>query len=137
MIKLNKSGLTLPTDMNREDRRKAGITGKVPTYNFTLEQLKAHVQAEVSAEVEKIREQARDEAVELALTLMLALPMEVLIGDGYWKKTAKKRIPKFHEDLLSLYDSWAKGIVTLEELRADLWEYGGIKLVAPKGTEKF
>ena len=137
MIKLNKSGLTMPTDMNREDRRKAGIKVKVPTYNYTEEQLTAFVRDAVKAEEERIRKQARDEAVETVMTLLLALPMEVLIGDGYWKKTAKRKIPKFLDDLLSLHDSWNKGVITLEEMRADLWKYGGVKLVAPKGTEEF
>lgn len=121
--------------MNRAERRKAGKKGKVATYNYTKEQLDALIRAGVKAEVENIRKQARDEAVNTALTLMLALPLEVL-KDKYWVKSAKERLPKFMDNVLSLYDSWSKGEITIEELREDLWEYGGIKLEAPKGTEK-
>ena len=110
--------------MNRAERRRAGKQGQVAIYTLTQDQ------------INKIKQDARDEAVEKALILMLAIPLEVLIGDGYWAKSAKRRIPKFLDDVLSLYDSWNKGVITLEELREDLWEYGGIKLEAPKGTEK-
>lgn len=125
--------------MNRAERRRAekqATKAKTATYNYTKEQLDAVIRAGVKAEIETIKAQVREEAVETAITLMLALPMEVLIGEGYWAKSAKKRIPKFLDDVLSLYDSWNKGVLTIEELRADLWEYGGIKLEAPKGTER-
>ena len=121
--------------MNRAERRRSGNKDKVVTYNYTSEQLDALVKARVKAEVEAIRKQARDEAVEVAVTLMLALPLEVL-KQKYWKKSAKKRLPKFLDDVLKIYNGWSRGDITLEELREDLWEYGGIKLEAPKGTEK-
>ena len=124
--------------MNRAERRRAdkkATKDKTVTYNLTKEQLDAVIKAGVMAELETIKEQVREEAVNTAVTLMLALPMEVLIGEGYWAKSAKKRIPKFLDDVVSLYDSWNKGTLTMEELRQDLWEYGGIKLEAPKGTE--
>ena len=109
--------------MNRAERRRAGKKDKAVTYNLTQEQ------------INQIKQEARDEAVGIAVTLMLALPLEVL-KDKYWVKTAKRRLPKFLDNVLSLYDSWNKGVLTIEELRADLWEYGGIKLEAPKGTER-
>lgn len=120
--------------MNRAERRKAGKKDKVATYNYTKEQLDALIKAGVKAEVENIRRQARDEAVDIAITLMLALPLEVL-KDKYWVKTAKRRLPKFTDEVLSLYDSWDKGEISIEDLREDLWNYGGIKVEAPKGTE--
>lgn len=113
--------------MNRAERRRAekqAHKAKTATYNLTQEQ------------IDKIKQEARDEAVDVAVTLMLALPLEVLMGEGYWEKTAKRRLPKFLDDVLSLYDSWNKGVLTIEELREDLWKYGGIKLEPPKGTEK-
>lgn len=124
--------------MNRAERRRAekkAKKDKVATYNYTKEQLDALIRAGVKAEVENIRKQARDEAVDTALTLMLALPLEVL-KDKYWVKSAKRRLPKFMDNVLSLYDSWNRGEITIEELREDLWEYGGIKIEAPKGTER-
>lgn len=121
--------------MNRAERRKAGKKDKVATYNLTKEQLDTHIKAGVKAEVETIRKQARDEAVDIAITLMLALPLKAL-KDKYWVKTAKRRLPKFLDNVLSLYDSWNNGKITIEELREDLWNYGGIKLEAPKGIER-
>lgn len=114
--------------MNRAERRRAekqATKAKVATYNLTQDQ------------INKIKQDASREAIDTAFTLMLALPLEVLIGDGYWVKSAKKRLPKFMDEVLSLYDSWNKGVLTIEELREDLWNYGGIKLEAPKGIEKF
>lgn len=124
--------------MNRAERRRAekqAKKDKTVTYHYTKEQLEAVIREGVKAEVESIRKQARDEAVNTALTLMLALPLEVL-KDKYWVKSAKRRLPKFMDNVLSLYESWEKGEVTMEELREDLWNYGGIKLEAPNGTEK-
>lgn len=124
--------------MNRAERRRAerrAKKDKTATYNYTKEQLDAVIRAGVEAEVEAIRKQARDEAVNTALTLMLALPLEVL-KDKYWVKTAKRRLPKFMDNVLSLYESWDRGEITIEGLREDLWDYGGIKLEAPKGTER-
>lgn len=109
--------------MNRAERRKAGKKGKVATYTLSQEQ------------IDQIKQEARAEAIETAFTLILALPLEVL-KDKYWVKTAKRRLPKFTDDVLSLYDRWTKGLITIEELRKDLWNYGGIKLEAPKGTER-
>ena len=112
--------------MNRAERRRADKQAKkdkVATYNLTQEQ------------INQIKQEARDEAVEIAVTLMLSLPLEVL-KEKHWVKTAKRRLPKFLDNVLSLYDNWNKGLLTIEDLRADLWEYGGIKLEAPKGTER-
>ena len=114
--------------MTRAERRRAEKEAqkrKTVVYNLTQEQ------------IDQIKEEARDEAVDIAFNLMLALPLEVLLGEGYWEKTAKRRLPKFLEEVLSLYDAWNKGVLTLEELREDLWNYGGIKLEAPKGAERY
>ena len=49
-------------------------------------------------------------------------------SDGYWPKQQKKRLPKFVDDRLSLYDSYNAGVLTLAKLREDLWKWGGVKL---------
>lgn len=87
-------------------------------------------------EVLRMREIARKEAqkmeteaTEKAFLYMLAIPLQVLAFD-YWPKSAKKRMPKFIEDVISLYESVQMGIVTDEELAADLYEYSGVEINA-------
>lgn len=90
-------------------------------------------------ELEKIRKQEHDRArktirdksdqiAEEILRMMIVIPTNVLISD-YWEKTAKKRIPKFVEDCLSLYKSWSEGAVSMEEMQNLTEEYAGIKLI--------
>lgn len=61
------------------------------------------------------------------MVLLLTLPLKILITD-YWPKTAYKRGHEFIEKVLDLYHRWENGEVDMEELRKDLWEYGGVRL---------
>lgn len=79
------------------------------------------------AQIDKIKSDAIEEAVGQALTLMLTIPLEVLITD-YWPKTAYKRGQEFTEKVLALYQRYENGEVSMDALREDLWEYGGIRL---------
>lgn len=89
-------------------------------------------------EIDKIRKQEYDRArktirdksdqiAEEILRMMIVIPTNVLISD-YWEKTAKKRIPKFVEDCMSLYRSWSEGTVSMEEMQKLTEEYSGIRL---------
>lgn len=104
--------------MSRAELRRLNKTleKKTKTYVMTQEQIDA------------IKEEAREEAVEKAFILMLALPLEVLISEDYWIKSAKKRMPKFIDQILSLYESYEAGVLTIEDLEKDLWEFGGVRL---------
>ena len=62
-----------------------------------------------------------------AMTLLLVLPMEVLM-DHYWKKTYAKKIPEFTELVLQYYERWQNGELDMDEMKKDLWEYGGVRL---------
>ena len=110
--------------MNRAQRRKSGAP-KERVYTLT------------ESQIEMIKNEARDDAVDIAFSLMLAIPCEVLIGDGYWPKTAHKRLPQFLDDVLSLYDSFNAGVLTLEDLRKDLSKYGGIEIKVNKAVEHY
>lgn len=79
------------------------------------------------AQIDAMKKAAVDEAVSTGFILMLSIPITVL-HDKYWVKTASKKLPKFVDQCLDLYDSYNKGYVTFEELRETLWEEGGIKL---------
>lgn len=79
------------------------------------------------AQIDAMKKAAIDEAVSTGFILMLAIPITIL-HDKYWVKTASKKLPKFVDQCLDLYDSYNKGYVTLDDLRDVLWEEGGIKL---------
>jgi hypothetical protein len=53
----------------------------------------------------------------------------VLVND-YWEKSARKRIPKFIEDVISLYEAVQKGVVSEQQLADLLDEYAGVKIEA-------
>jgi hypothetical protein len=95
--------------------RKAGIS------NVDLMRMK-----EVAKKEAKKME---SDAVEKAFLYMLAIPLNVLVHD-YWSKTAKKKAPKFIEDVISLYESVQAGVVTDEELAGLLNELAGVNVEA-------
>lgn len=85
-----------------------------------------------AAERTQIKEMARQieqESIDKAFLCMLAIPLVILEND-YWQKTASKKIPKFIEDVMSLYESVSLGNVTYEELAEDLKNSTGIELDA-------
>lgn len=75
----------------------------------------------------KAAEKMEREAIEKAFVYMLAIPLNVLAND-YWEKSAKKRIPKFIDDVISLFDSVQSGVVSNEQLIDLVKEYAGIEL---------
>ena len=82
-------------------------------------------------EYDRARKTIHDKSDQLAeeiLKMMIVIPTNVLIND-YWQKTAKKRIPQFVEDCMSLYKSWVEGNVSMEEMQNLTEEYAGIKLI--------
>ena len=91
------------------------------------DQKKQKVYTLTQAQIDKLKADATEEAVNQAMTLMLTIPLEVPITD-YWPKTAYKRGQEFTEKVLALYHRWEAGEVSMDELREDLWEYGGIRL---------
>lgn len=48
--------------------------------------------------------------------------------DHYWKKTYAKKIPEFTELVLQYYERWQNGELDMDEMKKDLWEYGGVRL---------
>lgn len=104
---------------------------KTATYNLTSAQLDALIEEKVKDKLAVIKEEATYDAVNTAMTLMLTLPMEVLM-DHYWTKSYAKRIPEFTEHVLDYYDRWLKGELDMDEMKRDLWEYGGVRLEESK-----
>lgn len=65
------------------------------------------------------------EDFERAFIYMLAIPLNILVHD-YWSKTAKKRAPKFIDEVLSLFESVQEGVVSNEEIIGLLEDYAGV-----------
>ena len=87
-------------------------------------------------DVQYMREIARkeaqkmeQEATERAFLYMLAIPLIILFED-YWQKTAKKKAPKFIDDVASLYESVQMGVVSEQQLADSLYELAGVKIEA-------
>lgn len=109
--------------MNRSQRRASGAP-KERTYTLT------------ESQIAMIKAEAVSKATNDAFMLMLAIPLEVLAFD-YWPKSAHKRLPKFLDEVLGLYDAYEAGVLTLEELREDLYKYGGIQIKVKKALEHY
>lgn len=90
-------------------------------------QKKQKIYTLTQAQIDKIRSDTMEEAVNQAMVLMLTLPLKVLITD-YWTKTAYKRGQEFTQKVLDLYHRWELGEISMDDLKNDLWEYGGIRL---------
>ena len=108
--------------MNRAElrRKQREDSKKTATYTLTREQ------------IESMKKQVHYNAVQEIFTLMLAIPCEILANE-YWEKSAKQRMPKFIEQCLSLYKAYEQGVVTMEQMEADLWELAGYKVERGKG----
>lgn len=118
--------------MSRQQRRHAERKNqkyKTATYNLTKSQLDNAVKDSAKSELEKAYQDGINEGVNQAMILLLTLPLEVLM-DFYWRKSYAKKIPEFTQHVLDYYAEWQNGELDLEELKKDLWEYGGVRLEA-------
>ena len=118
-------------EMRRKEREKQK---KKATYVMTEEELEK-IRKQEYEKAKKLIIDKSDEMAEEILKLMLVIPTNVLISD-YWRKTAKTRIPKFVEDCMSLYDSWTKGAVSMEEMTKLTEEYAQIEIIDSKSKIK-
>ena len=115
--------------MTRAERRRLEKEAQKSkkTYTFTQEQLELAVREAVLKEEQKIREDATNKAVNTAMVLTLTYPLYVLMTK-YWKKSYAKRLPEFTEEVLKLHEAHENGKISLEKMREDLWELGGVRL---------
>lgn len=103
--------------MNRAElRRQAREYGKKEKV-YTLTQ----------GQIDKMKEDAVQEAIDISFAMMLAVPTNVL-ARCYWEKSAAKRVPKFLDECLSLYESLGAGVVAFSELIKDVEEVGKLKM---------
>ena len=114
-------------EMRRQKRETE--KSKTATYNLTQAQLDAMIDAALGKRIDDAKQAATEKAMTQAVTLMLVLPLEVLM-DHYWKKSYAKRIPEFTQHVLEYFEKWENGELDMDDLKRDLWEYGGVKLEA-------
>ena len=115
--------------MNRAERRRQAKAEKrkVATYNLTSDQLQTAVKRESDKFIKDAYEDGFRNGMNKALVLMWALPL-IVLRDHFWKKTFQRQAKKFCEELFDLYSRWQDDEVDINEIRDDLWEYGGIRL---------
>lgn len=101
--------------MGRAEQRRA-MKVKNPTYTLT------------QAQINQIKTDAMEEASERAFLLMLSIPVMVLHDKFGQLMRRDGRTEKFIELCLDLYDSFEKGYVTLEDLKATLREETGFSV---------
>lgn len=77
----------------------------------------------------KEAEKMENEATERALLYMLAIPLSILFND-YWPKTAKKKAPKFIEEVIEYYLAVQDGQVSDQELVDTLYNLSGVRVTA-------
>lgn len=124
--------------MGRAERRRALKSeqkNKTATYNLTKAQLDALVRERISEEMDRTRQDGITEGVNQTMILLLTLTLEVLM-DYYWKKSYYKRIPEFTKHVLEYYEMWQNGELDMDELKKDLWEYGGVKFEEAEDDSK-
>lgn len=103
--------------MSRAERRRAEREADKREKTYTLTQ----------GQINKMKAEITADTINTAMTLMLVFPL-IVLKDHYWTKTAEKRLPAFTDKVLDLYRDYQDGKVSLEQLQADLWEYGGVRL---------
>ena len=118
-------------EIRRKEREKKKSKATFVMTHEELEKIRKQEYEKAKKEYEKKNE----EIAKTILKMMIVVPTNVLIND-YWEKTARKRIPRFVEDCLSLYDSLSKGAVKMQELQDLTEEYAKIRLIDDKKIER-
>lgn len=77
----------------------------------------------------KQAEAATKELAEKEFLYMLAIPLNVLFHE-HWQKSAKKKAPKFIEEVIKLYGAVQQGVVTEQDLADLLDDLAGIRIEA-------
>lgn len=116
---------------NREERRqfKRKYNAVQSAVNTTLKNnAQGIVRSAAKAELDRIREEAFNDAMNQAMLLTLILPAKVLM-DIYWPKSYKDRLPGFVEHVLEYYSRWQNDEYDIDELKQELWEYGGVEII--------
>ena len=85
--------------------------------------------AKMRSIAQKEAQKVENQATEKAFLYMLAIPLNILVND-YWSKTAKRKAPKFIEEVINLYEAVQNGNVSEKELADLLEDMAGVKITA-------
>ena len=124
--------------LSRADRRIEikGIKKKKAVYTYTNETLDNAIRLHGKEMLDKAKEKSFNDGVEQACALTFMLSMRVLM-DYYWTEDYAEKLPGFIEHLLDYFYDWKDGKLDINDLKNDLWNYGGIELrFDPDGNEE-
>lgn len=100
--------------MNRQERRKQRILAKPRTYTLTDQQ------------ISKIKADAGKEASEKAFVAMLGLPLLALRDEFDF---GQEKLERFMDKLISEYECFDQGYVSLEDLKQVIKEETGLQVL--------
>lgn len=109
----------------KQQIRRARRQGMSPLELLQTKQI-ARLEAErvcgVSSEVD-------NETADKAFLCMVAIPVSIL-ATNYWPKSAKERVPKFVDEVLTLYESVQSGEVSAQSLADTLQNLANVNIEA-------
>lgn len=109
----------------KQQIKKARRQGMSPLELLQAKEI-ARIEAQRACEASN---KANDEAVDRAFLYMLAIPVSILATE-YWPKTAKERIPRFVDEVLTLYESVQSGEVSAQSLADTLQSLANVDIEA-------
>lgn len=117
--------------MNRAELRrhqKNNKKAKQATWNLTKDQLDGAIEKALAPKLESIQKRAEENALETAMALTLTIPLKVLM-DHYWTDLNDERLGDFADYLVEYHEKWLNDELDMDEMKEDLWKYGGVKIV--------
>lgn len=127
--------------MNRAEirRKKREEQKQNKTYNITateLESIREQIKKEEQNKAKQIIMDRTEMIAKQIFQMMLVIPVNVL-ATQYWEKSAGKKMPKFVDECLSLYDAFMDGTVDMKQMEELTEELAGIELVKDKDFYMF
>lgn len=112
-----------------EIRREAKKIEKNKTvrYNLTGEEMDAIIRKHAEEMMEEIHMNAMEDSIGASMVLLLTIPLTIL-KEKYWKKSYKKKLPIFADEMIDMLNKWENGEIDIDKLRTDIWNDAGIKI---------
>ena len=108
---------------------------KQTTFNFTPDQMDIAIEKALAPKLEAIQKGAEENALETAMALTLTIPLKVLM-DHYFTDLNDERLGDFADHLIEYYEKWMNDELDMDQMRDDLWKYGGVKIVDEEDADE-